>query len=100
MLTCRAIEHQVNLKEKAMGYTETWLKGLAFRKTKKGARLDLRFYIYPDGHGNIHYKMDDTGEDANLPVNGIGEAIDVFRAMWERAQQLKMPEMPQAPDEK
>lgn len=82
-----------------MGYTDKWLQGLSFWKTKKGARLDLRFYIYPDGHGNIHYKVEQTGADENLPVNGIDHAMDVLRSMWERAQELRTLELPQATDE-
>lgn len=82
-----------------MSYTDGWLKSLAFWKTKKGARLDLRFYIYPDGHGNIHYRVDQTGVDANLPVNGIDEAMTVLHSVWERAQELKTQELPEATDE-
>jgi hypothetical protein len=82
-----------------MSYSDDWLKGLPFWKTKSGARLDLRFYISPDGHGNIHYKVEHTGEDANLPVNNPDYAIDILRSIWEHAQKHGVQDAPQAPDE-
>jgi hypothetical protein len=71
-----------------MRYRADWLDGLAFWKTERGARLDLRIYIYPDGHGNIHYVSPDTNQDSNLPVPNAGEAMAVLRQVWERAQEL------------
>jgi hypothetical protein len=80
-------------------YYEQWLKNVAFFKTRKGARLDLRLYIYPDGHGNIHYKTLDTGEDKNQPVATIKDAIDALQAVWAHAQAYELDQAPQAPDE-
>ena len=66
---------------------------------KVRARLDLRLYIYPDGHGNIHLKTLDTGEDRNQPVPTLEQAMEAFRAIWEHAQRYKLDTAPQAPDE-
>ena len=82
-----------------MSYYANWLRDMAFFKTKSGARLDLRLYIYPDGHGNIHYKTLDNGEDRNQPVPNLDQAMEAFRAIWEHAQQYKVDTAPQAPDE-
>jgi hypothetical protein len=68
-----------------MSYRDDWLKNLAFHETKKGVRVDLFFYVYPDGHGNLHYTTG-AGEDANLPVPNPEHALDVFRAIWEGAR--------------
>jgi len=73
-----------------MSYRDDWLKNLALHETKKGVRVDLFFYVYPDGHGNLHYATT-AGEDANLPVPNLGQALEVFRAIWEDAQTHERP---------
>ena len=69
-----------------MTYYEKWLREVAFCKTRKGARLDLRLYIYPDGHGNIRYKTLDTSEEEDQPVATMREAVDILQALWTHAQ--------------
>jgi hypothetical protein len=75
-------------------YYEKWLRDVAFFKTRKGARLDLRLYIYPDGHGNIHYKTLDTGEDRNQPVSTPREAADILQALWTHGQAYGLTQAP------
>lgn len=53
-------------------------------KTKKGARLDLAVYVYPDGHGHI------TGKGGvNVSCNDAAEAMIAFAAMWREARRAK-----------
>jgi hypothetical protein len=33
--------------------SDEWLKTIPIQQTPKGARLDLRLYVYPDGHGIV-----------------------------------------------
>lgn len=82
-----------------MSYYEHWLRDMVFFKTKSGARLDLRLYISPDAHGNIHYKTLDTHKDRNQPVASLDETTETFRAIWEHAQQYMLDAAPQDPDE-
>ena len=65
---------------------EEWLEAADFHKTPKGIRFDLRFYVYPDGHGNIQHR-DSRGvvQQENQPVKDIEEATKVLRDLWERA---------------
>lgn len=70
-----------------MSFTDEWLASLAFHPTPNGVRLDLRLYIYPDGHGNIHYTDPMNKEDRNQPVKGLDEALEALRSVWERAQE-------------
>ncbi len=32
---------------------DDWLTTIPIQQTPNGARLDLRLYVYPDGHGNF-----------------------------------------------
>ncbi|MCA9026120.1 MAG: hypothetical protein KDA86_13005 [Planctomycetaceae bacterium] len=70
-----------------MTYDE-WLAQIPFRQTKKGVRLDLRLYVYPDEHGNF-YVTDKEGHIAGdgHPVGERGEAVDVFAELWLRAME-------------
>lgn len=66
-----------------------WLDRLDanIKPTPKGVRLDMTFYVYPDGHGNLIFQNPVTRKlDAeNQPVNSIDEAVDAVRAVWEQA---------------
>ena len=59
----------------------SWANGLPFKVNRSGVRIDLTFYIYPDGHGNIVY----GAERNNHPVANVEQAVGVFRDVWERA---------------
>lgn len=59
-----------------------WLDALPFTVNPAGVRLDLRLYIYPDGHGNLVF----AGPDGNQPVNDLAEAITVLSDLWQRGQ--------------
>lgn len=41
-----------NMKELPMMQSDAWLHDLPLKKTRSGVRIDLRFYVYPDGHGS------------------------------------------------
>lgn len=64
-----------------MKYGE-WLNEVEPKPTPKGARLDLRIYVYPDGHGNILLKSDGNG---GQPVGNVDEAASVLKDLWEKA---------------
>jgi hypothetical protein len=57
---------------------------LRARKTLKGVRLDVRAYIYPDGHGQIGA--------AYMVANAQG-AAEVFRRLWEEAQRGELDDL-------
>ena len=59
-----------------------WAEG-SIRPTPQGARIDLRVYVYADGHGNIFGSADTTN---GAPVNDVDEAVSVFRDLWLRLQ--------------
>jgi len=69
---------------------DEWLTQIPIKQTPKGARLDLRLYVYPDGHGNFCVE-DDTGRSSTnpQPVNNPNEARDVLEQLWNRAMSLK-----------
>jgi hypothetical protein len=69
---------------------DEWLIKLPIEQTPKGARLDLRLYIYPDGHGNFCVQ-DQTGRScANpQPVNNPTEAREVLEQIWSSAMRLR-----------
>ncbi len=69
---------------------DEWLSNLPIHQTPKGARLDLRLYVYPDGHGDF-CAQDETGRVcANpQPVNNPAEARDVLERIWDRAMTPK-----------
>jgi hypothetical protein len=73
---------------------DEWLTKLPIRQTPKGARLDLRLYVYPDGHGDF-CAQDETGRlcENPQPVNNPAEASKVIEKIWDRAM------MPKAPSE-
>ena len=64
---------------------EHWLAQIPFQQTKKGVRLDLRLYIYPDAHGNFFLADADGHLGDGHPVSDRGEAVDVFAELWLRA---------------
>ena len=64
-----------------MPASSKWFENLPITSTPKGVRFDLRFYVYPDGHGNIVYHG-----DGNQGANGVDEAMEILRAVWEKAQ--------------
>jgi len=70
---------------------EEWLTRIPIQPTPKGARLDLRLYVYPDGHGNFCFE-DDKGQSVgdSQPVNNPAEAGDVLKRIWNRAMSLKL----------
>lgn len=71
---------------------EQWVARLSERakRTPKGVRLDLRCYIYPDGHGNLLYRdANSSATDAlGQPVNDLAELLAVVEQLWERAMAL------------
>lgn len=77
---------------------DEWLTTIPIRQTPKGARLDLRLYVYPDGHGNFCIE-DEHGQLRNgpQPVNNSAEARNVLEQIWTRAMSLKSKPDPAAP---
>jgi hypothetical protein len=69
---------------------EEWLTTIPIQQTPKGARLDLRLYVYPDGHGNFLI-ADENGRVSSegQPVNNPDEARDILERIWNRAMNLK-----------
>lgn len=70
----------ISEREAAMASYSEWLDNLPITVNKSGVRLDLRFYIYPDGHGNMVF----PGPSGNQPVNNVEEAVAVLRDLWQR----------------
>lgn len=69
---------------------EQWLDDADFHETKKGVRFGLRFYVYPDGHGNIqHIDSEGKVQQENQPVSDVDEAVRVLRDLWQRGMQAK-----------
>ena len=64
-----------------MNYAE-WLDTIEPLVTPKGARLDLRFYVYPDQHGNIHVESSDA---PGQPVGNLEQALQIVRDLWHKA---------------
>ena len=54
---------------------DEWLTTVPIQQTPKGARLELRLYVYPDGHGNFCVE-DEKGRLSGKPqpVNNPAEA--------------------------
>jgi hypothetical protein len=75
-------------------YYEKWLREVAFGKTRKGARLDLRLYIYPDGHGNIRFKTLHGSEETDQPVATMMEAVEILQALWTHGQAYGLTQAP------
>ena len=69
---------------------DEWLTSIPIKQTPKGAGLDLRVYVYPDGHGNFLVK-DENGVvvAGGQPVNNPVEAHEVLEKIWNRAMNLK-----------
>lgn len=69
---------------------DEWLTNIPIQPTANGARLDLRLYIYPDGHGNF-FVEDENGATGtpSQPVNDSAEARDVLEKIWNRAMAIK-----------
>jgi hypothetical protein len=71
---------------------DEWLTKLPIQQTAKGARVDLRLYVYPDGHGNFCVQdKDQTGRSFadQQPVNNPTEAREVLEKIWNSAMALK-----------
>jgi len=69
---------------------EEWLTTIPFQQTPKGARIDFRIYVYPDGHGNF-VVGDEQGRlvGDSQPVNNPAEAREVLEKIWARAMSLQ-----------
>jgi len=69
---------------------DEWLTTFPIQQTPKGARLDLRLYVYPDGHGNV-FTEDEKGQlcSNSQPVNNPAEALDVLERIWNRAMNVE-----------
>jgi hypothetical protein len=69
---------------------DEWLTTIPIQETPHGARLDLRLYVYPDGHGNFCIE-DENGRSVGnpQPVNDPAEAREVLEKIWNRAMSLK-----------
>lgn len=65
---------------------DEWLTTVPIQQTPKGARLELRLYVYPDGHGNFCVE-DEKGRLSGKPqpVNNPAEAREVLEKIWNRA---------------
>jgi hypothetical protein len=69
---------------------DEWLTAIPIQETPKGARLDLRLYIYPDGHGNFCVEDEQGRLFGNpQPVNNPVEACEVLENLWNRAMSAK-----------
>jgi hypothetical protein len=69
---------------------EQWITAIPIQQTPKGARLDLRLYVYPDGHGNFCVADEHGALSTNpQPVNNPSEARDVLEKLWTRAMSAK-----------
>jgi len=55
------------------------LSAITPKKGKAGVRLDVRLYVYPDGHGNV------VVEGINLPARNREVAADIFQDLWRKA---------------
>ena len=65
---------------------EEWLEQFEFHDTEKGTRFDLRFYVYPDGHGNIQCRTKaERMQEDNQPVNNVEEALEKITDLWKIA---------------
>ncbi len=71
---------------------EQWVARLSERakRTPKGVRVDLRCYIYPDGHGNLLYRDANSSATDTIgqPVNDVAELLAVVEQLWARAMAL------------
>jgi hypothetical protein len=69
---------------------DEWLTKIPIHQTPKGAWLDLRLYVYPDGHGDFCVEDEKGRLSTNpQPVNNPTEARDVLEKLWNRAMSLK-----------
>jgi hypothetical protein len=68
---------------------DEWLAAVPIQKTPEGATLDLRLYVYPDGHGNFCVQDQMGRSCANpQPVSSPTEARAVLERIWNRAMTL------------
>ncbi|MBX9789986.1 MAG: hypothetical protein K2Y37_13795 [Pirellulales bacterium] len=74
---------------------DEWLASIPIHQTPKGARLNLRLYVYPDGHGNFCVE-DAEGRvvSGDQPVNDPDEAQRVLDKLWFRAMAIRRAEPP------
>jgi hypothetical protein len=63
------------MSKKALGYTALRDSG-GFQMTRKGVKVELKMYVYPDDHGNLFIK---GGEEA--PFAYPEEAVAAFLAV-------------------
>jgi hypothetical protein len=68
---------------------DEWLTAIPIQQTPNGARLDLRLYVYPDGHGNFCVEDEKGRSVGNQPVDNPAEAREVLERIWNRAMKLK-----------
>jgi hypothetical protein len=68
---------------------DEWLTTVPIQQTPKGARLDLRLYVYSDGHGDFCVE-DEKGQSCGKPqpVNNPAEAREVLEKIWNRAMSV------------
>jgi hypothetical protein len=79
---------------------DEWLTGIPIKPTPKGARLDLRLYVYPDGHGDFCVEDEKGRSSTNpQPVNNTAEARDVLERLWNRAMSIKSPSKASEPSQ-
>jgi hypothetical protein len=77
---------------------DEWLTSIPIQATPTGARLDLRLYVYPDGHGNFLVEDEDgKARTPAQPVNDPEEARDVLEKIWSRAMSVKEGAPPSKP---
>ena len=59
---------------------DEWLTTVPIKQTPKGARLDLRLHVYPDGHGDFCVE-DEKGRSCSKPqpVNNPAESARSWR---------------------
>jgi len=71
---------------------EKWIESVEKNAnlTKKGVRINLAMYVYPDGHGNLCFLKPDSGklDTEGQPVNNVEEAVHAVRSIWEKAANL------------
>ena len=70
---------------------DEWLATIPIQQTENGARLGLRLYIYPDGHGDLCVE-DEQGRllGRPQPVTNLVEAREVLEKIWNRAMTLEV----------
>lgn len=77
---------------------DEWLTTIPIQQTPQGARLDLRLYICPDGHGNLCVDNENSRSRGELqPIKNPAEAREVLEKLWARAMRLNSESRPAEP---